>query len=112
MSQDRADLPIGETVDVTLHGAVVVTNAPLVVRLGGAEVTVPNGPAGVVDVDVVAPVNWPPIRDDVWAGGSGVRYHAVQIADKVKLVSGADGSTANPNTVRVTDRPLTLVFRT
>lgn len=115
MPQDRTDLPIGETIDVKLRSAVVITNAPLVVDMGGEEVTVPAGGAGVVDIDVVSPLNWPPQRGDVWRDGSGTDWFGVEVVEagqtKVKLQSEAGGAPVGAQQVKTDHRPLTLVYR-
>lgn len=71
MPQDRPDIPLQETVDVHLRSAVVITNAPLVVRAGGEDITVPAGDVDVVEIELVAPANWPPLAGDVWQGNAG-----------------------------------------
>lgn len=119
MPQDRTDLPIGETLDVKLRSVVVVTNAPLVVQMGsgpGAEmVTVPTGGAGVVDIDVVAPLNWPPLKGDTWKGASNKKYFAIEVVEagvtKVKFVADT-GEVLGTQAVKTSDRPLHLEYRT
>jgi hypothetical protein len=120
MPQTRPDLLVGDTVDVKLHSAVVVTTDPLVVQMGTDDdvetVTVPAGTAGVVDIDVVSPLNWPPLAGDVWVGGSGKKWFGVNVMVagelKVRFVGEDSTNPLNPGTVKATDRPLTLGYRT
>jgi hypothetical protein len=120
MPQDRADLPIGETLDVKLRSAVVVTNTPLVVQMGSGPdaetVTVPTGGAGVVDIEVVSPLNWPPLKGDVWVDGTSNKWFAVEVVEsgvtKVKLVPEDGGVPTSYQLVKTEHRPLTLEYRT
>lgn len=120
MPQNRTDLAVGETLDVKLRSAVVVTNAPLVVQLGtgpGAEtVTVPAGGPGVVDIDVVSPLNWPPLKGDVWVDGTDNKWFGIEVVEagvtKVKLVPEDGGVAKAIQVVKNENRPLTLEYRT
>ncbi len=116
MPQDRTDLPIGETIDVKLRSAVVTSNAPLIVDMDGEQVTVPTGGDGIVDIDVVAPLNWPPQMGDVWEDGVGTKWFGVQVDDngvlKIRLQPETGGLPQNYQTVKTEHRPLSLVYRT
>ncbi len=109
-------IEVGETVDVRLHSAVIVTQDPMVVRIGGEDVTVPSGGPGVVDIEVVNPLNWPPLAGDVWKAGDGTKWFGVTVLvsgePKVRLVPEDSATAQNPNTVKTTYRPLTLEYRT
>lgn len=112
------DLPVGEVVDVKLRSAVIVSQDPMVVRVGDEEVTVPAGGAGIVDIEVVAPLNWPPVEGDVWVDGNSLKWFAVKIPvgdppeQRVRLVAENSTTPQNPNTIKNTNRPLTLEYRT
>ncbi len=116
MPQDRVDLPVGETLDVKLRSVSVVTNAPLVVQANGGEtVTVPAGGPGVVDIDVVSPLNFPPLKGDTWRGASNRKYFGIEVLEggvlKVKFVAD-NGEVLGVQAVKTADRPLTLEHRT
>ncbi len=110
------ELPVGETVLVRLRSATIVAQDPMVVRVGDEEVTVPAGGPGVVEIEVVSPLNWPPVAGDVWVDGSGLKWFAIEILVagelKVRLVAENSDTPQNPNTVKNTNRPLTLEYRT
>ncbi len=109
-------LPVGETVDVKLRSAVIVTQDPMVVRLNDEEVTIPAGDPGEVDIEVVSPLNWPPLAGDVWVDGAGLKWFGVEILVsgelKVRLVAENSTNPQNPSTIKNTNRPLSLEYRT
>ncbi len=104
-------LPVGETVDVKIRSAVVVTPDPLVVRAGTEDVQVPTG----AEVEIVAPLHWPPLVGDVWKDGTGNKWFAltevVNGEPKVRLISEDGGPLVNPQQVKTEFRPLTLEYR-
>ncbi len=110
------DLPVDETVEVKLSGAIIVSRDPMVVRVGDEEVTIPAGGPGTVDIQVVAPLNWPPLPGDVWVDGSGLKWFAAEVPVsnelKVRLVAENNATPQNPNTIKNTNRPLKLEYRT
>lgn len=110
------DLPVGEAVDVKLRSAEIVSQNPMVVRIGDEEVTIPAGDPGIVDIEVVAPLNWPPLAGDVWVDGNGLKWFGVEVLvseeRRVRLVAENSTVPQNPNTIKNTNRPLKLEYRT
>ncbi len=110
------DLPVGEIVDVKLRSGAIVAQDPMVIRIGDEDVTIPAGGPGVVDIEVVAPLNWPPVPGDVWVDGHGAKWFAVEIPVnnelKIRLVTENSVDPQNPNTVKNTNRPMNLEYRT
>lgn len=110
------ELAIGEIVDVKMRSGEIVAQDPMVIRVGDEEVTIPAGGPGVVDIEVVAPLNWPPVAGDVWVDGQGTKWFAVLITVtgelRVRLVAENSVDPQNPNTVKNTSRPLRLEYRT
>ncbi len=110
MPQDST-LPVGETVDVRIRGAVVQQPAPLVVKAGTEDIVVPTD----AEVTVANPANWPPQQGDVWKDGSDTLWFAlivlVQNEPRVRLVAETGGTPANPQQVKTDHRPLTLAYR-
>lgn len=107
------DLPVGEIVDVKLRSGEIVAQDPMVIRIGDEEVTIP---AGVVDIEVVAPLNWPPVAGDVWVDGWGTKWFAVEISTgnemRIRFVAQGNIAPQNPNTIKNTNRPMRLEYRT
>lgn len=110
MPQDTT-LPVGETVDVKIRSAVVVTPAPLVVKAGTEDVTVPTG----AEVEVVNPLNWPPLQGDLWRDGTSELWFGITVVvagePKVRLIAASGGNPQNPQQVKQDHRPLVLEFR-
>ncbi len=121
MPQNRPDITIGETVDVKLRSGLVVTNAPLVVRVGAGssaeDVTVPAGVAGEVEITLVSPLNWPPLAGDVWTDGQGkpwfCKLDPTQTEPTRLRMHVYDNSEAplGPQSWKTAKRPVTLVYR-
>jgi hypothetical protein len=106
-------LPVGETVDVIVHTAVITVADPLTVSVNGETLVVPGTDAGGnVDVRLVQPANWPPQPGDVWTDGSDTKWFGVQAGANVGLVAETGGGPQAPSQVKQAHRPLVLSYRT
>lgn len=121
MPQSRPDLPVNETIDVKLRSALIIDNDPLTVTMGtgsGVEtIVVPTGGNGVVDIDVVSPLNWPPLAGDVWTDGQGKPWFCKLdpiAAEPTRLrmyVYDNSEAAQGVQTWKTNKRPVTLVYR-
>ncbi len=121
MPQNRPDLPVGETVDVKLRSGLVIANAPLVIRMGNGtsveDVTVPAGTSGEDEIDVVSPLNWPPLAGDVWTDGQGKPWFCKKdpiAAEPDRLRMYVYDNSEGPMGIqswKTAKRPVTRVFR-
>lgn len=98
----------GETVNVKIPGAVVVTPDPLVVRVGDEDLTVPTD----AEVTVTSPANWPPQMGDTWHAGTPARpYFAVVDGGKLKMQAHDDAAKRVTLAELKAMRPVVLAFR-
>ncbi len=111
------DVAQNETVKVVIDGAFVTSTmgAPMVVRINGEDVTVPAGSG--VTVELVSPLNWPPIPGDVWTGGDSKPWFCKKDpidSDPNRLRMYVYDNSAGPvglQTWKTAQRPVTLAYR-
>lgn len=106
----------GETVRVTLIGAVVAAADPLVVTAAsGEQVTVPAGDD--VTVELMNPANWPPQGGDVWLDGNGQPWFANWVVvtgatePSIRMQKFNDRTTITADRFKTDARPVRLAFR-
>lgn len=124
MAQDRISTPandrresiyrVGERVDVTIRGAVVVdvNDDAIVLSLGDDHALTGIAFASAVTVARVAPVEWPPQIGDLWRAQDGGLWFA-QSEDGATVLASTGSLTRQqyPDSVLRKCGPMTLVHR-